>query len=119
MRFEVNVECTPEEARQFFGLPDLMPMQKDLMDMLSRRLSENIQTMEPDKLAKTWLPAMFQGWSDMQQNFWNQMGDMGGKVSKNMMGGMGDLGGMMGGNPFSAAKKSSTEETKSASKRKR
>lgn len=109
MRFEVNVECTPEEARQFFGLPDVMPMQKDLMDMLSRRLSENIQTMEPDKLAKTWLPAMFQSWSDMQQNFWNQMGDVGGKVSKNMM----------GGNPFSMGEKPSAEETQSTPKRKR
>ena len=109
MRFEVNVECTPDEARQFFGLPDVMPMQKDLMDMLSRRLSENIQTMEPDKLAKTWLPAMFQSWSDMQQNFWNQMVDVGGKVSKNMM----------GGSPFSMGEKPSAEETQPTPKRKR
>lgn len=78
MRFQINVDCTPEEARQFFGLPDLMPMQQDLMEMLGRRLSENIQTMEPEKLVQTWLPAMFQGWSDMQTHFWNQMGQMGG-----------------------------------------
>lgn len=109
MRFEVNVECTPEEARQFFGLPDILPMQKDLMDMVSRRLSENIQTMEPDKLVKTWLPAMFQSWSDMQQNFWNQMGDVGGKMSEKMM----------GGNPFSMTGKSSGEESQPTSKRKR
>ncbi|MDD3021273.1 MAG: DUF6489 family protein [Alphaproteobacteria bacterium] len=89
MRFEVNIDCTPEEARQFFGLPDLLPMQQDLMEMVSRRLSENIQTMEADKLIQTWLPAMFQGWSDMQSHFWNQMTQMGGKMSSPMgMGGV-------------------------------
>jgi hypothetical protein len=89
MRFEVNIDCTPEEARQFFGLPDLLPMQQDLMEMVSRRLSENIQTMEADKLIQTWLPAMFQGWSDMQSHFWNQMTHMGGKMSNPMgMGGV-------------------------------
>lgn len=81
MRFEVNIDCTPEEARQFFGLPDLLPLQQDLMEIVSRRLSENIQTMEPEILVKTWLPAMFQGWSDMQSHFWNQMTQMGGPMS--------------------------------------
>lgn len=73
MRFSINVDCTPEEARQFFGLPDVLPMQQDLMDQLSKKLAENIQTMEPEALMKTWVPALFQGWSDMQKNFWGQM----------------------------------------------
>lgn len=81
MRFELNVDCTPEEARQFFGLPDIMPMQQELIEMVGRRLSENIQTMEADKLIQTWMPAMFQGWSDMQKHFWSQMTTMGGKMS--------------------------------------
>lgn len=76
MRFSINVDCTPEEARQFFGLPDVLPMQQDLMDQLSKKLAENIQTMEPEALMKTWVPALFQGWSDMQKNFWGQMGGM-------------------------------------------
>lgn len=76
MRFSVNVDCTPEEARQFFGLPDVLPMQQDLMDQLSKKLADNIQTMEPETLMKTWVPALFQGWSDMQKSFWGQMGGM-------------------------------------------
>jgi len=85
MRFQINVDCTPEEAREFFGLPDIMPMQQDLMEMVSRRLSENIQTMEPEALMKTWVPALFQGWSDIQSQFWNQMTQMGGKMGKHNM----------------------------------
>lgn len=77
MRFQINIDCTPEEARQFFGLPDVMPMQQAMMEELSKRLSEGIHTMEPDALMKTWVPAIFQGWSQMQQNWWNQVSQMG------------------------------------------
>lgn len=77
MRFQINLDCTPEEARQFFGMPDMMPLQQSMMDELSRRMSEGIQTMEPDVLMKTWVPAIFQGWSQMQQNWWTQMSQMG------------------------------------------
>lgn len=73
MRFQINIDCSPEEARQFFGLPDVLPLQQDLMEMVSRRLSENIQSMEPEALMKTWVPALFQGWTTMQSQFWNQM----------------------------------------------
>lgn len=85
MRFQINVDCTPEEAREFFGLPDILPMQQDLMEMVSRRLSENIQTMEPEALMKTWVPALFQGWSDIQSHFWSQMTNMGGNMGKHKM----------------------------------
>ncbi|MFA7276993.1 MAG: DUF6489 family protein [Pseudobdellovibrionaceae bacterium] len=78
MRFQINIDCSPEEARQFFGLPDVLPLQQDLMEMVSRRLSDNIQSMEPEALMKTWMPALFQGWSNMQSQFWNQMTSMGG-----------------------------------------
>lgn len=86
MRFQINVDCTPEEAREFFGLPDVLPMQQELMELVSRRLSENIQTMAPEDLMKTWVPALFQGWSDVQSQFWNQFTQMGGKMGKDGMG---------------------------------
>jgi hypothetical protein len=85
MRFQINVDCTPEEAREFFGLPDILPMQQELMEMVSRRLSENIQTMAPEELMKTWVPALFQGWSDIQSHFWDQMTSMGGNMGKHKM----------------------------------
>ncbi len=76
MRFQINLDCTPEEARQFFGMPDILPLQQAMMEELSKRMSEGIQTMEPDMLMKTWVPAIFQGWSQMQQNWWSTMSNM-------------------------------------------
>ena len=78
MRFQINIDCSPEEARKFFGVPDVLPLQQALMEQLNAKLADNIKTMEPDALLQTWVPALFQGWSDIQQNFWSQVGKMGG-----------------------------------------
>jgi len=73
MKFTVDLECTPEEARQFLGLPDVVPMQDALMKDIERRMTEGLNAMEPDSLLKLWLPATLQGWGDMQKTMWSQM----------------------------------------------
>lgn len=76
MRFQINFDCTPEEAREFFGVPDLMPMQTAMMDQINAKLMDQMKTMDTDTLMQTWIPALFQGWSEMQQNIWKSMGGM-------------------------------------------
>ena len=76
MKVTVNVECTPEEARTFMGLPDVQPMQEALMSELQQRLSANIHSMSPENMVQTWLPASFQGAEHMQKMMWNQMQQM-------------------------------------------
>lgn len=73
MQFQINITCTPEEARKFFGVPDMLPMQQALLDQINGQLSENMKSMAPEDLMKTWVPALFQGWSDIQQSMWKQM----------------------------------------------
>ncbi len=74
MKFTMNVECTPEEARSFFGLPDIAPMQDRMMEELEEKMRENIQTLDPETFIKTWMPATVQGWGELQKMFWGQMG---------------------------------------------
>jgi len=74
MKFTVNVECTPEEARQFVGLPNIAPMQDRLMQEVEEKMQDNIRNLDPETFVKTWLPLTFQGWEDMQKFFWTQMG---------------------------------------------
>lgn len=74
MKFTVNVECTPEEARQFIGLPDIAPMQDRMMKELEARIQESIRTLDPETFVKTWMPATIQGWGEVQKMFWEQMG---------------------------------------------
>ncbi len=73
MKIHVDIDCTPEEARAFLGLPDVAPMQEALMAELQKRMMANLQAMEPEQLLKTWLPAGLQGWEQLQKAFWTQM----------------------------------------------
>ena len=73
MKVTVNIDCTPEEARTFMGLPDVQPMQEALMKDLEERLRSNIQSMSPENMMKTWLPAGMEGADSLQKMFWNQM----------------------------------------------
>jgi hypothetical protein len=73
MKVTVNVDCTPEEARAFLGLPDLKPMQEHLMRELQERMSANVRAMEPEAMLRTWLPATLKGFEQMQEIFMSQM----------------------------------------------
>ena len=72
MKITVNIDCTPDEARTFFGLPDVKPMQEKLLREVEARLSANLQAMDPDTLLKTWLSA-FKGFEEVQEKFLAQM----------------------------------------------
>ena len=73
MKVTIEVDCTPDEARRFLGLPDVAAMQQDLVGEVQKRLASNIAAMEPDQLLKTWLPAGLQGLEQMQRAIWSQM----------------------------------------------
>ena len=74
MKITIDVDCTPEEARIFLGLPDVQPMQRVLMAQLQERMSTNLAAMDPEQLMKTWLPLSMQNIEQVQRFFWSQMG---------------------------------------------
>ena len=73
MKITMDVECTPEEARAFLGLPDVKPMQERLMQEVQDRMTTNIRAMEPEAMLRTWLPATLKGFEQMQEIFMSQM----------------------------------------------
>ena len=75
MKIHVEIDCTPAEARAFFGLPDVAPMQERLMKDVEEQMVAAMRSMEPDALMKTWLPASMQGLESLQKMFWNAMSD--------------------------------------------
>jgi hypothetical protein len=79
MKVNVEVTCTPEEARAFFGLPDLGPMQQRVMGEIEERLRSSLGAMSPEAMFKTWIPASMQGveqMQQMQQAFWSQLANI-------------------------------------------
>ncbi len=54
MKVNVEIDCTPAEARHFLGLPDVAPLNDHLVAEMKRRMDENMAAMQPDELMKTW-----------------------------------------------------------------
>lgn len=76
MKFTVNVDCTPEEARSFLGLPDFAPMQDAVITQMQEQMQKNLTAMEPESLMKLWVPGAaggMQAFSDLQKMIWEQM----------------------------------------------
>ena len=68
MKVNVEIDCTPLEARQFFGLPDVGPMQAAVMDKLQQQMSANIDKISPDALMQSWFsfdPKLAERFQDM------------------------------------------------------
>ncbi len=77
MKIKFDVECTPDELRGFFGLPDVKPMQAKLMKEVEERMRANLQALDPEAMLKTWLPAGLKGFEQLQEMFLNQMAGRG------------------------------------------
>ena len=68
MKVNVEIDCTPLEARQFFGLPDVQPMQTAVMEKLQHQMMDNIQKVSPEALMQSWLsfdPKIAERFTDM------------------------------------------------------
>lgn len=54
MKVNVEVECTPAEARAFIGLPDVTPLNDAMVAEMQKRMEANVAAMQPEELMKTW-----------------------------------------------------------------
>ena len=63
MKVTVNIDCTPLEAREFMGLPNVQPMQENVMKQLEQQMMDNLGKMTPDAMLRNWMsfaPEQFQ-----------------------------------------------------------
>jgi hypothetical protein len=68
MKVNIEIDCTPLEARQFFGLPDVAPMQTAVMDKLQQQVLSNIEKISPESLIQSWFtfdPKLAERFQDM------------------------------------------------------
>jgi hypothetical protein len=77
MKIKLDIDCTPDEVREFFGLPQIKPLQEELLKEVQERLSANIKAMDPEAMVKTWLPATLKEFEQLQEIFLSRMGGAG------------------------------------------
>ncbi len=55
MKLTINIDCTPQEARAFVGMPDVEPLNKMVIDEMTKRAKENMDTLaDPERLIAAW-----------------------------------------------------------------
>jgi hypothetical protein len=82
MKIRIDIDCTPQEARTFLGLPHVEPMQEALVAQMQKRLARYLDAMEPEALMSAWLPGGIKGLTALQEQFWQQMAEMQNPVGK-------------------------------------
>ena len=68
MKITFDIDCTPAEARTFFGLPDLTPLHDVYLDKMKSVMLEGVGPADFEKLARAWMPGIgdsFEHWRQM------------------------------------------------------
>ena len=68
MKVTVNVDCTPEEARRFLGLPDLTGVHEAYVEKMRKAVSEGGSGEMYSEMMKSWGPM-----SEAGTDLWRQM----------------------------------------------
>ncbi len=63
MKVTIEVDCSPEEARRFLGLPDVSQFNEDLM----ARFVESGGLLNPELITKLWFPVAGKGLEEIQK----------------------------------------------------
>jgi hypothetical protein len=69
MKITIDVECSPQEARSFLGLPDVTPVNEMMVREVEKQLAGNLEAMDPTEMMKMWMS--FGG--NMQKQFLDVM----------------------------------------------
>jgi len=70
MKINVEVDCTPDEARRVMGLPDLTPLHEKYVAVVSDAMDGSFKPEMMDNLLRSWAPMGEAGMS-----FWRRMFD--------------------------------------------
>ena len=54
MKMTIEIDCSPQEARTFLGLPDVTALNDKLVEEMQKRMTANMAMVSPDELMKNW-----------------------------------------------------------------
>ena len=58
MKVKIEIDCTPEEARAFFGLPDLRPVHEAYVDKMSGFIRDGFSGKDAEQMLQGWMQGM-------------------------------------------------------------
>jgi hypothetical protein len=79
MKIDVSIDCTPEEARRFMGLPDMAPIHDLYLDKIRETMTDGVSPEFLDRMVRSWAPMGEAGFSAWKQLVDQMSGLAGGK----------------------------------------
>ena len=73
MKIKIDVDVTPQELREFFGLPDVQPLQSQIMDTIREKMDTGAEGFDPITLMKRVVPQNLQAVEAVQKAFWDSL----------------------------------------------
>ena len=70
MKVTFDIDCTPEEARRFLGLPDISSVHEAYVEKMTKAMSEGLTPEHMSDMMKNWGPM-----SDAGMAMWKTMFD--------------------------------------------
>ena len=71
MKLKIEVDATPQELREFLGLPEVKEIQQEMMEKLREKMLSGVEDYDPAKLLEPFLPENLKSMESMQKAFWN------------------------------------------------
>jgi hypothetical protein len=71
VKINIEVDCTPEEARRTVGLPDLTPVHEVFVGRLQELVAQATDPSEAQNLIRNWMSAGLQGFGAVQRAVWD------------------------------------------------
>ena len=68
MNINVSIDCTPEEARRFMGLPDMAPLHDIYLEKLKTTMQDGVTPELLGTMMRAWAPmgeAGFGAWTKL------------------------------------------------------
>jgi hypothetical protein len=76
MKATIEIDATPQEMRAMLGLPDVEPLQREVLEKMREKTLSAIDANDPMQLMKIFMPAtdQFKSIESLQASFWEAMG---------------------------------------------
>lgn len=73
MKVTIDIDCTPEEARTFFGLPNVTPINEALVGQIQDRIENGFDAKDVDQFMQNWIQGATTGMGEWQKTMMSLM----------------------------------------------
>ena len=75
MKTTIEIDATPKELRTLLGLPDVEPLQEEMMEKMRTKMFEVLDTNDPAALMKLFmpLPDQMKSFQSLQEALWQSI----------------------------------------------